>query len=70
MLIGIADWATKLDLIESYRARHDLPATHDRIRMVDLQYHDVRRDKGLHHRLVAAGRVPRLTTDAEVDRPR
>jgi chromosome segregation protein len=29
--------------------------------MVDLQYHDVRREKGLHHRLVAAGRVPRLT---------
>lgn len=66
-LIGLADWATKLDLIESYRARHALAATHDRVRMVDLQYHDVRRDKGLHHRLVAAGRVPRLTSDAEVD---
>jgi hypothetical protein len=36
---------------------------HDRVRMLDLQYHDVRRDKGLHHRLVAAGRVVRLTTD-------
>ena len=34
--------------------------------MVDLQYHDVRRDKGLHHRLVASGRVDRLTTDDEV----
>ena len=65
-LVGTADWATKLDLIESYRARHALPATHDRVRMVDLQFHDVRRDKGLHHRLVAAGRVPRLTTDDEV----
>ncbi len=65
-LVGTADWATKLDLIDSYRARHALPATHDRVRMVDLQFHDVRRDKGLHHRLVAAGRVPRLTTDDEV----
>ena len=36
--------------------------------MVDLQYHDVRRDKGLHHRLVAAGRIPRLTSDEEVSR--
>jgi proteasome accessory factor A len=34
--------------------------------MLDLQYHDVRRDKGLHHRLVAAGRVARLTTEDEV----
>lgn len=65
-LVGVADWATKLDLIESYRARHDLAALHDRVRMVDLQYHDVRRDKGLHHRLVAADRIARITTDAEV----
>ena len=65
-LVGLADWATKLELIEAFRARHDLPATHDRVRMVDLQYHDVRRDKGLHHRLVAAGRVQRITSEEEV----
>ncbi len=66
-LVGVADWATKLDLIEAYRGRHGLPPTHDRVRMVDLQFHDVRREKGLHHRLVAAGRVERLTADAEVE---
>jgi proteasome accessory factor PafA2 len=65
-LVGHADWATKLDLIEAFRARHGLPPTHDRVRMVDLQYHDVRRDKGLHHRLVASGRIERLTTEDEV----
>ncbi len=65
-LVGLADWATKYELIEAFRARHDLPATHDRVRMVDLQYHDVRRDKGLHHRMVAAGRVGRITTEEEV----
>jgi proteasome accessory factor PafA2 len=65
-LIGVADWATKFDLIEAFRSRHDLAPTHDRVRMVDLQFHDVRRDKGLHHRLVAAGRVERITTEAEV----
>ena len=67
-LVGLADWATKLDLIDAFCVRHDLSPTHDRVRMVDLQYHDVRRDKGLHHRLVAAGRVPRITTDEEVER--
>ncbi len=65
-LIGLADWATKMDLVEAFRARHGLSATHDRVRMVDLQYHDVRRDKGLHHRLAAAGRVTRITTEEEV----
>jgi len=66
-LVGHADWATKHHLIEAFRARHDLGPTHDRVRMVDLQYHDVRRDKGLHHRLVASGRVQRITTDVEVE---
>lgn len=66
-LVGHADWATKLDLIDAFRARHGLDPTHDRVRMVDLQFHDVRREKGLHHRLVAAGRVARITADEEVD---
>jgi len=65
-LEGRVDWATKLALIEAFRARHALAPTHDRVRMVDLQYHDVRRDKGLHHRLVASGRVERITTEEEV----
>jgi proteasome accessory factor A len=65
-LVGHADWATKLDLLEAFRERHGLGPVHDRVRMVDLQYHDVRRDKGLHHRLVASGRVDRLTTDDEI----
>jgi proteasome accessory factor PafA2 len=67
-LAGTVDWATKLALIEAFRARHGLGPTDDRVRMVDLQYHDVRRDRGLHHRLAAAERVVRLTTDDEIER--
>ena len=65
-LSGQVDWATKLELLEGYRARHDLDWRHDRLKMVDLQYHDVRRDRGLYHRLAARGRVERLVTDEEV----
>ncbi len=65
---GLVDWATKLAVLEAYRERHGLGPEDARVRMLDLQYHDVRRDRGLHHRLVAAGRVVRLTTDAEVER--
>lgn len=65
-LAGQVDWATKLELLEAYRSRHDLGWDHDRLKMVDLQYHDVRPDKGLYHRLAARGRVERIVTDAEV----
>jgi proteasome accessory factor A len=33
-----------------------------------LQYHDIRRDRGLYDRLAASGKVERLTTDEEVER--
>ena len=65
-LSGQVDWATKLEILEHYCERHGLPLEHDRVKMVDLQYHDVRQDKGLYQRLAARGRVERLVTDAEV----
>ncbi len=67
-LAGRVDWATKLALIGAFRDRHGLGPRDARVRMLDLQYHDVRRDRGLHHRLAAAGRVVRITSDEEVDR--
>jgi len=66
LLSGVADWATKLELLEQYRGRHGLAWEHDRLKMLDLQYHDVRVDRGLYHRLAARGRVERLVTDEEV----
>ncbi|MEX0953433.1 MAG: depupylase/deamidase Dop [Nitriliruptoraceae bacterium] len=65
-LSGRVDWATKLELIDGYASRHGLDWDSDRLRMVDLQYHDVREDRGLYQRLVARGRVERLVTDAQV----
>lgn len=67
-LAGQVDWATKLDLLRSYRDRHGLSWDDSRLRMVDLQYHDVRRDKGLYHRLAARGRVERLVAESEIQR--
>jgi Pup amidohydrolase len=66
LLTGVADWATKLELLEQYRGRHGLGWDHDRLKMLDLQYHDVRVERGLYHRLAARGRVERLVSDAEV----
>jgi proteasome accessory factor PafA2 len=66
-LRGQVDWATKYDLLERYASRHGLDWSSDRLKAVDLQYHDVRRDKGLYNRLAARGEVERLVTDEEVE---
>ena len=62
------DWVAKYRLLEGYRERGGLDRSDHRLRAIDLQYHDVRRDKGLYHRLVRSGRVERLVTDEEVQR--
>ena len=60
------DWVAKYQLIEDFRRRHDLPLSHPRIAMLDLQYHDVNTDRGLYYLLQRRGRVDRITTDAEI----
>ncbi|MGY1722316.1 depupylase/deamidase Dop [Blastococcus sp. SYSU DS0533] len=62
------DWPAKLRLLEGYRSRDGLEWTDSRLQMVDLQYSDVRPDKGLYNRLVARGAMKRLLTDDEVSR--
>jgi proteasome accessory factor A len=62
------DWVAKLALLEGFRARDGLSWDAPRLELIDLQYADVRPDKGLYARLVARGRIDRLVTDAEIAR--
>jgi proteasome accessory factor A len=62
------DWVAKLELLEGYRTRDNLPWSHSRLQLVDLQYSDIRPDRGLYNRLVARGRMQRLVTEEEVQR--
>ena len=62
------DWVAKHRVMEGYRERDGLEWADSKLRLIDLQYHDVRRDKGLYQRLVDAGNVERLVSDAEIDR--
>ena len=39
-----------------------------KLSMIDLQYHDVRRDRGLYDKLVASGAIERLVAEEEVER--
>jgi proteasome accessory factor A len=62
------DWPAKLRLLEGYRSRDGLGWGDSRLHLVDLQYSDVRPEKGLYNRLVARGSMQRLLTDDEVAR--
>ena len=60
------DWVIKHNLIEAYRARHGLELNDPRVALVDLQYHDVNRDRGLYYHMQRRGLVERICTDAEI----
>jgi len=57
------DWVAKLSLLESYRARDGLAWSDAKLSLVDLQYSDVRPERGLYHRLAGMGRIRRLLDD-------
>jgi proteasome accessory factor A len=60
------DWVAKKEILEGYRRRDDLEWDDARLHLVDLQYADVRAEKGLYNRLVARGRMDRLLDEQEV----
>jgi Pup amidohydrolase len=60
---GELDWVAKLRLLNQYRDRDGLEWDDAKLHLIDLQYADVRPDKGLYHRLVKLGRMARLLTD-------
>jgi proteasome accessory factor A len=62
------DWTAKLRLLEGYRGRDGLPWDDPKLRLLDLQYHDVDPERGLYDRLAATGRMARLFTDDQVER--
>ncbi len=64
------DWVAKLQLIEAYRAKHDLELTDPRVALLDLAYHDVLSGRGLFHVLERQGRTETVLDEAEVERAR
>ena len=61
------DWVAKLKLLTQYRDRDGLDWDDAKLHLIDLQYADLRPDKGLYQRLVASGRIDRLLDDATVE---
>jgi proteasome accessory factor A len=62
------DWVIKRRLLQEYIDRKGLEWNDPKVFMIDLQYHDIRRDRGFFYLLERAGRAERLYTDAEIEK--
>lgn len=62
------DWVAKLRIVTGYREKHGLEWNDPKLHMLDLQYHDVRRAKGLAYLLERSGKLERLVSDDEIER--
>ncbi|HEX7460095.1 MAG TPA: proteasome accessory factor PafA2 family protein, partial [Acidimicrobiales bacterium] len=60
------DWVAKYRLIEGYRDRHSLPLHSPTVALLDLQYHDVDRNRGLYYRLQRHDQVDRVCRDVDI----
>jgi proteasome accessory factor A len=60
------DWVIKRELINAYISRKGCSFDDQRVFMMDLQYHDLRRDKGLYFTLERQGYVDRVLSDEEI----
>jgi len=60
------DWVAKYSLIERQQQRHGLPLSSSRLALIDLNYHDVNRNRGLFHKMERAGLVDRIVTDEDI----
>lgn len=61
------DWVIKLELIRSYMDKKKCGWDDSRLAMMDLQYHDLRPEKGLYAALEKDNYVFRITTDRETE---
>ena len=60
------DWVMKKAMIESFMERKQLDWDSPQVGLLDLQYHDLRPDKGLYYLLERQGRAERIVTDEEI----
>jgi Pup amidohydrolase len=66
LLADTLDWPAKLSLLERYRDRDGLHWDHPKLALIDLQYSDLRPERGLYHRLESLGRMRHLLSDDEI----
>jgi len=61
------DWVIKKAWIEKFMGRHQLSWRDPEVSLLDLQYHDIRREKGFYYRLALNDQVDRITDDETIE---
>lgn len=60
------DWVMKYQLIERYRAKHNMTMSNPRVAQIDLAYHDIHRRRGLYYLLEKKGQAARVCNDLKI----
>lgn len=61
------DWVIKRKLLQRYQERHGFELDHPKLLQVDLAYHDVRKERGLHSVLESRGLARRWVSEDAID---
>src|SRR5437867_647482 len=61
------DWVIKHQLLERFQARNGVSLGHPKVALMDLQYHDVNRKRGLYYKLQDRDLVERVCTDGDIE---
>ena len=67
-LAGVLDWPTKLQILDGYMQRDALTWSAPSLHAVDLQYSDVRMNKGIALKLMSSGRIKTLLDEGAITR--
>ncbi len=68
LLVRELDWVAKRHMIESYMERKGCGWDDPRVKLMDLQYHDVRPEKGLFYTLERSHLIERIVEEDEIER--
>jgi proteasome accessory factor A len=61
------DWVIKKAWINQFMDRHRLSWRDPKVALLDLQYHDIRPEKGVYYRLALNDQVDRITDDETIE---
>ncbi len=62
------DWIIKRKVLRGYIEKHQISWHDPRVFMIDLQFHDIRQDRGFFYMLERNNHVDRLYSDAEIEK--
>jgi len=67
LMVRELDWVTKKWLMESYMAKKGCGWDDPRLAMMDLQYHDINRSRGLYYRLAERNKVLKMVDEEAIE---